>query len=100
MMIRQRWNEVKPLLSVLIVVSTLFSIVFIKMEDRRMGYTVLRATHEYKKMSDHYRLQSIELARVMRPERIRSFARSKLTLDEAKMGQIIHMSGDQIAFEQ
>lgn len=42
-------RQLKPFLSVFLVISTLFSIVFLKMEERRMSYVVLKNTREFKK---------------------------------------------------
>ena len=38
-------DEFKPILSVLIVITTLMTIVFFKMEVRRLGYVVWKKSH-------------------------------------------------------
>lgn len=40
--------QLKPFLSVLTICVTLFSIVFLQMEERRMGYAILKLTREQK----------------------------------------------------
>lgn len=99
-MSRQRLNEILPFLSVLILVSTLFSLVLLKMEVRRMGYSVLKATQEYRKLQDHNRMMSMEYARLTRPERVRKYALSHLTLNDARNGQIIQLAGEKLAMPQ
>lgn len=87
----------KPLLSITIILITLLVLVFLKMEVRRLGYVVLKQTREYKKLQDERRVKVMRFARIMRPDRLRELAVHRLTLNEAQEGQIIHMSGEQIA---
>lgn len=99
-MSRQRLNDMLPFLSVLILVGTLFILVLAKMEVRRMGYSVLKSTQEYRKLRDHQRLMSMEYARLTRPEHIRKYAVSRLTLNDARNGQIIQLAGQKLAMPQ
>jgi hypothetical protein len=98
-MSKKNVNKMRPFLSLLIIVGTLFSTVFFKMEVRRMGYLVLKENRAYKNMQDQVRLQVMTYAKVTRPERVRDFAVSQLTLSDARNGQIIHLS-DQLAVPQ
>ncbi len=99
-MIQSRLNELKPFFSVLILVATLFTMVILKMEVRRMGYAVLKATQEYRKLRDHHRLMSMEYAQLTRPDRVRKYATSRLTLVDARNGQIIQLAGQTLAMPQ
>lgn len=99
-MSRQRWNDLMPFFSVLILVSTLFSLVLLKMEVRRMGYSVLKASQESRKLKDRQRMLSMEYARLTRPEHVRKYAVSKLTLNDARNGQIIQLTGQKLAMPQ
>ncbi len=99
-MSRNHLKEAAPIVSVTLIVFTLFSLVFLKMEVRRIGYSLVKQHHEFKRLQDLYRAKLIEYAQTTSPERLRSLAQRKLTLTEADVGQIIHMSGDQIAFKQ
>jgi hypothetical protein len=93
-------NEMKPFLSVLLIVGTLFLIVFAKMEVRRMGYSFLKISREYKALEDRQRLLTIRIAKSMRADRVRSLAEGKLSLLDATGGRIIQLSGDQVAIRQ
>lgn len=99
-MIRRRLPELLPFLSVLMLVATLFTLVILKMEVRRMGYAVLKSTQEYRKLRDHHRLMSMEYAQATRPERVRKYATSRLTLVDARNGQIIQLAGRTLAMPQ
>lgn len=92
--------DFRPFVSVVLLVFTLFSLVFLKMEVRRTGYSVWRATQEFKSHQDKNRLIKMELAQQIRPDRIRKLALSKLPLSEAKTGQIIQLDGQTIAIRQ
>ena len=97
---RGRIHEVLPFVSVLIFVATLFSLVLLKMEVRRMGYQTLKASQEYRALRDRYRLMSMEYAQLTRPELIRKYAVRHLTLNDAVTGQIIQLAGSDLAMPQ
>lgn len=93
-------ENLKPFLSVTILIATLFTVAFMKMEVRRLGYVVLKETRQFKTLKDQSRLKSMEYARLTRPEQIRKYAMSRLTLNEARNGQIIQLVGRRIAVPQ
>lgn len=99
-MSRDSMSEFKPFLSLVILVFTLFVVAFLKMEVRRLGYQVLKETKQFKTLKDQQRLKSMELAKMTRPEQIRKYAMSRLTLGEARNGQIIQLVGSRIAVPQ
>ena len=99
-MSQQKVSELKPFLSLLIIIVSLFAMAFLKMEVRRMGYSVFSASRRFKALRDHHRSQVMEYAQVIRPDRVRKLAVSRLTLNDAQVGQIIQMSGSQIALPQ
>lgn len=70
------------------------------MEVRRMGYSVLKLTREERRMRDTERQQTIQLAKITRPERLQAFAEARLTLKKAEAGQIIQMTERGIALRQ
>lgn len=96
----RRWQEMMPFFSVLMLVATLFGLVLLKMEVRRMGYLVLKSTNEYRKLRDQHRLMQMEYARLTRPDVVRRYAVSHLTLNDARVGQIIQLTGQKIAMPQ
>lgn len=89
-----------PFVSITIIIVTLFLVAFMKMEVRRQGYVVLKEGRILKSLKDQQRLKAMEMARVTRPERIRSYAVSRLTMGEAQSGQIIQLVGERIAVSQ
>lgn len=96
----QHKNKLYPVISVIVIIVALLSLVFLQMEVRRLGYQLLKQTRMYKNLQDQNRMNVMRLAKVMRPERLRDLAISKLTLNEIKSGQIIHISGEKIAMRQ
>ncbi len=99
-MSRHQVGALRPFLSVLIIISTLFFLVFLKMEVRRIGYSVLVETRQYKALRDEYRHQVMTYAQMTQPDRVRNFAVSQLTLSEARNGQIIQLSAPGLVFIQ
>ena len=78
----------------------MFTIVFTKMEIRRIAYNVLKISDQYKKRHDIYRYNMLEYAKITQPERVRNYALSRLTMTEAQKGQIIHISNDNLLVAQ
>lgn len=81
-------------------VATLFSLVLLKVEVRRMGYSVLKYGQEYKKLKDQRRLMAMEFARLRRPDLVRKFAVNRLKLNDSRTGQIIQLAGPTLALPQ
>ena len=90
-------DSIKPIMSCLIVISTMMLIVFAKMEVRRLGYAVFKLTKTENQMTDAYRKKQIFLAGLNRPERIEHLARKKLHLKKARKDQIIQLVAEQTA---
>ena len=95
-----KYHDLTPFISVAFLVCTLFSLVFLKMEVRRIGYSLLKKVRIYNQMQDSYRMKSLDYAKFTSPEKLREMALRHLTLKEAKFGQIIHMSGESVAVKQ
>ncbi len=94
------FEQVKPFISILIIVASLFSIVFLKMENRRLGYSVLKLSRVEKHVKDEKRLLSMDFAKLTRPDRIEIYAKTVLDLKKATKGQVIQISGQKLAFVQ
>ena len=85
-------RQLKPFLSLLIIISTLLGLVFIKMEERRLSYAVLKLTREYKKTNELTRQKEISLAKLSRPQLVENVATQRLTLRKIKPAQIINLN--------
>lgn len=97
---QQNRTSMKPIISILIIIASLFTMVFLQMEVRRQGYIVWKQSRLYKAAMDDKRVLVSKYANITNSNRLQEVAFSKLTLTEAKSGQIIHMSGDYIALKQ
>ena len=89
----QNFRQLKPFCSVLILIFTFFSLVFLQMEERRLGYSVLKLSREYKKVQEEKQVREIKLVKITRPQLLESMAHSKFTLKKIQADQIIHLSG-------
>ncbi len=83
---------IKPFVSLVLIIGSLLFLVFLRMEERRLGYGILKANSEYKKLVDQKRGYEIILAKVTRPQLLDSWAQRKLTLRKVDSSQIIHLS--------
>lgn len=90
----------KPFISIVLIILTLLSLVFFKMEVRRKSYVVWRQIQTFRQLKDRHRLLEMEYVKVTRPEHIRKYAVSHLTMGEARTGQIIQLTGSKIAVSQ
>lgn len=86
-------NHSKPFVSVFIILLTMFGVVFVKMENRRMGYVLLDLAEKEKQMNQKQRLALAHLAKLTSPERVRKIATTQLTFQNAKEGQVIRVAG-------
>jgi hypothetical protein len=85
-------RQLKPFCSVLVIIITLFTIVFLQMEERRLGYSVLKLTRDYKKANEEKRSHEVLLAKITRPQLLDHMGQSKFTLKKVQANQIIHLS--------
>lgn len=90
---RENQNDLKPFYSLAIIITTLFTVAFLQMEERRMGYQIFYLSKEVKKIEQERRLKEIELAKVTKPSYLMQVAKSKLTLKRPDFDQIIHLAG-------
>jgi hypothetical protein len=91
-------KEIKPLVSIVIFIFSLFTLVFLQMEERRLNYELLKLNKELKKTLEARRFQEIKLAKATRPERIEREIQFKTAFTDPRESQIIHMNSG-IAFE-
>ncbi|MCB9072898.1 MAG: hypothetical protein H6623_04685 [Bdellovibrionaceae bacterium] len=83
----------KPYLSIAVIVTCLFIVVYIKMENRRMGYALFDLAKKEKIIHQEQRLATAKLAKMTSAERVRDIAQSRLTFQKAKEGQVIRVAG-------
>ena len=88
-------EPVKAFLSLFIIISSLFTIVFAKMEERRVGYQILKLSKDLKLLVEEKKLKELKFAKLTRPEHVERVAKDKFTLRKVENNQIIHMSGSQ-----
>lgn len=99
-MSREQAKSIKPFVSVILFMCFMFTFAFVKMENRRMGYSFMKLAHQEKLMRNKQREKSIQLARMTGPERLQLVATQKLPLKKADASQIIQMTGDGMAIVQ
>ncbi len=80
-------------MSVAIVLMCLYSVVYIKMENRRIGYAIFELAKKEKAYRQEQRLATAKLAKMTSAERVRSIAQKRLTFQTAKEGQVIRIAG-------
>ena len=85
----------KPILAVVIIVVTLFFIVFVKMEMRHQGYQLLKMRRELSSLKEQKQLDLMKLAKKQRPQFVEQLAKSDFTLRKAKSNQIILLTESQ-----
>jgi hypothetical protein len=79
----------KPVISVSLIILTLFTVVFLQMEERRLGYSLLKLTREHRRVMEIKKNKEIALAKVTRPQLVEKIAARQFTLRKAQPHQII-----------
>ncbi len=92
-MSKEKVFQLKPLLSVLIIVVSLFSLAFFQMEERRLGYNLLKLNRDHREKLEQKRSLEVQLAKITKPQLLDQVAQSRLTLKKLQSNQIIHLSG-------
>ena len=93
-------RSLKPFFNIVIIICYLFSIVFCKMEIRRMNYAFLVRSRFYGTLQDRYYKNLMTQARLNRSERLAKLAHSRMTLNWAKEGQVVLVIGEKVAVPQ
>lgn len=93
-------KELYPFISILMIVSTLLGLVILQMEERRMGYVLLKLSRENKTLIEEKREKSAMLAKLTRPQQVERLAQSRMTYKKVQSSQIIHLSGSHYEQEQ
>lgn len=83
----------KPIVSVFFIIATLFSIVFFKMEERRIGYELLKLNQVLRQQREIIIHKETSLLKLTRPNFVEKQAENKLTLKRANPNQFIYMAG-------
>ena len=92
--------SLRPFCSIMMIILSLFIIVFIKMEVRRLNYSILRQNRQYQISLNRYHKNLMNYLQMTRGARLDRLARSKLTLDHVQKGQVILIVGGGIAIPQ
>ena len=86
----------KCFLSLLIIFSHLLALVALKMQVRRLGYSVLHNSVEHRKLSDEYNFKFLTYTRLTNLSRLDRLAK-KNKLRGVKKGQVIQITGPNLA---
>lgn len=87
-------QNLRPFISVVMIIVTMLVVVFFKMEVRRSGYSLLKISRTEKAAADGNRIQNIAFRRLTRPGRIENLAQTRLALTKAGQGQVFQVAGN------
>lgn len=74
------------------IVATMMLIVLLQMEERRLGYGILKFTRLYKERQEEKRLKEITLARSMRLDKIEKLAARRSSLRRTDVSQVVYLN--------
>jgi hypothetical protein len=89
---RNFFKDLCPLFSLTIILATLFTLVFLQMEERRYGYSLLKLNRDLKKIIAEKRIRTAHLAQSMRLQTIEQIAHANNSLDRPVDHQVIHLT--------
>lgn len=84
-------SSIKSLVSLVLILGSLFTLAFLQMEERRENYEVLKLNRELKKAMELRRSLEIKRLNALRPQKIENEMKNKGALNHAESGQIIHL---------
>lgn len=84
-------NSIKSFVSLILILSSLFAIAFLQMEERRQGYYLLQLNKELKTKMEARRVLEIQRLQALRPQKIEKEIQARTALNQAHSDQIIHL---------
>ena len=93
-MSQQKIKNTKPFICIVLLMGFLFGVAFVKMENRRLGYSFVKMLQQEKQLRIGKRAKSLQLVKMTGPARVQFLATHKLPLRKAQTGQIIQMAGN------
>ncbi len=84
-------NSIKSLISLTLILSSLFAIAFLQMEERRQSYHLLQLNKDLKAKIEARRNLEIKRLNALRPQKIEKEIQERTALNQAQSDQIIHM---------
>ena len=84
-------NSIKSMTSLILILSSLFVIAFLQMEERRQTYHLLKLNKDLKQMIETRRSLEIKRLNALRPQKIEKEIQARTALNQAQSEQIIHM---------
>ncbi len=83
--------NIKVLVGLVCIIATLFSIVLVRVETRRMGYEVVKLVNLEKKSLDQFQKKLTLLANLNDLSRVKKVAQDHLELGSPKKTQILYL---------
>ncbi len=84
-------SSYRSLISLVIIIGSLFSLAFLQMEERRQSYHVLKLNRELKKTMETRRSLEVKRLNALRPQKIEKEIQTRTALNHASSEQIIHL---------
>ncbi len=73
-------------------IGTLLLIVFLQMEERRLGYVIFRLEKQQRILTDKKWKNEVLLTKLTRPQLVEKVAHRNLTLKKIASHQVIHLN--------
>ena len=77
----------------MIILGFLFSLVFIKLQNRSLSYSLFQLYRIEKKAREEQRHKLAQLAQMMSPDRVRRLATNRYRFRRAEKGQVVRIAG-------
>ena len=84
-------SSVRSLLSLIIIIGSLFTLAFLKMEERRQNYELLKLNRDLKKAIELRRSLEIKRLNALRPQKIEKEIKNRAAFNQAHADQIIYL---------
>ena len=89
---QEGWGEIKPVVSLVMIVASLLVLAMVKIEERRMGYELLKLSRQQRLLVEEKRVKTIRVAKLLKPQQIERIAHSRLTMKKIGQNQIIQLN--------
>lgn len=84
-------SSIRSLISLILIIGTLFTVAFLQMEERRENYEVFKLNRDLKKAIELRRSLEIRRLNALRPQKIEKEIKNRAGFNRAESDQIIHL---------
>jgi hypothetical protein len=87
-------EEIAPIFSMCLIVACLLGVVLMKMQERQLGYSVLKMSRQFRELSEQRKWLEIQHAKSIKLDKLQNMVARKPALRRTETQQVIYMNDE------